>query len=76
MTYAEIHKKHNLDNGRFVGGPFREMTPVSTPGLEADLQLAGIEFRKDRCDNRQHEDYGKPIVIYTITEDMLPKETA
>ena len=65
MTRQELIKKHNLQ-GRWIGSQTREYTPVETPELVEDLLESSNYFQKDTCNNPEHEDYGKPILIFTF----------
>lgn len=83
MTYfsrqdRDLILKHKLGEGRIVGGlrhDPREFTPVSTQELEDDLARLAIPFSRSIADNKQHPDYGKRILIFTLyqVEGRMPE---
>lgn len=63
--------KHELTGGRYVGGGFIEFTPVverfdERYEMEQDLQALKIPYKKDFCDNAEHRDFNKAILIFTL----------
>ena len=68
MTRKQLIEKYKLE-GRFCGSRVREYSPIETPELVADLRANNIDFSRSTADNRNHPDFGKPIVIFTLFFD-------
>ena len=73
MNIQKFMQRYELtpQQGRDCGGGFYQFTPVVMDlterwEMEEDLKSMKISYKNDFCDNTDHKDFGKAILIFTL----------